>query len=416
MDACVGDSGFGVAEARLWTRLPLAQGAPGSQSVVDALSANGGCALSDDGFFWYEPQTAEFPPLAARFVRCRDSSVEAFAVARPPLPQWAHTKHSTRALLVAGSLQDDLSRAGSEEMWALARGSGIPLTWMLGNLAQLRRNRDLYQSGHRRFGDDLQIEPYDDLKAATKESLPWFRLSATIDGGGHERFIGHDARMGAHGFWGIAWNSRGVDSIADAGAPWGTYCADRSSYKRPAKSGCDFVGIEWTARDLTRAYFSGHEEAYSTDPDDLIERAGLSPAAAGAYTRAIVDAYAAAGATQPLVLMAQQEAAGAGADPLGSWTVLHALYDEARRTGMHAVTMSDAISATRAFGGHPRAVAFPYIPNLLDVYRRCSGDCAVALPRNDRLHGSQGCNDVHCGAHVAGSRLSVRTCRELELG
>ncbi|MFZ1155446.1 MAG: hypothetical protein WAN93_11130, partial [Solirubrobacteraceae bacterium] len=70
VDACVGDSGFGAAEAQLWTRLPLAQGAEGPQSVVDALSVNSGCALSDDGFFWYEPQTVEFPPVVARFVRC----------------------------------------------------------------------------------------------------------------------------------------------------------------------------------------------------------------------------------------------------------------------------------------------------------------------------------------------------------
>lgn len=378
--ACIGDSGFGASEAQLWTRLPLAQGAEGPQSVVDALSASDGCALSDDGFFWYEPQTIEFPPLVARFVRCRGPSVEAYARAQPPLPNWSRPTRSTRTLLVAGSLQDDLSRAGSEEIWALARGSGIPLTWMLGNLPQLRRNRDLYQGGHVRFGDDLQIEPYDDLMVATKSSLPWFQLSATIDGGGHERFIDHDLRMGARGFWGIAWNSRGIDSIADAGAPWGTYCADRSSYKRPARSGCDFVGIEWTARDLTRAYFSGHEETYSTDPDDLIERAGLTPGAAGVYARAIVDAYAAAGSTHPLVLMAQQEAAGAGANPLGSWAVLSALYDEARRTGMHAVTMSDAVAATRAFGGRPRAVAFPYIPNLPNVYQGALGTPPLPYP------------------------------------
>ena len=212
--ACIGDSGFGASEAQLWTRLPLAQGAEGPQSVVDALSASDGCALSDDGFFWYEPQTIEFPPLVARFVRCRGPSVEAYARAQPPLPNWSRPTRSTRTLLVAGSLQDDLSRAGSEEIWALARGSGIPLTWMLGNLPQLRRNRDLYQGGHVRFGDDLQIEPYDDLMVATKSSLPWFQLSATIDGGGHERFIDHDLRMGGPRFWGIAWNSLYAASTA----------------------------------------------------------------------------------------------------------------------------------------------------------------------------------------------------------
>ena len=258
---------------------------------------------------------------------------------------------------------------GTLEMGALARSAGIPMTWMLGNLRQLATNRAVYDLNHRLFGDDLQIEPYDDLLAATRRALPWFRLTTTIDGGGHERTIEHDLAMGASGFWGIAWNSNGIDGNADRGAPWGTYCADARSYKRPAAMGCYLVGLEWTARDLTRAYFSDHEEAYSTDPDDLLQRAMLSEPEAARYARALVDAYATAGETQPLVMMAQQESAGAGADPFGSWAVLSALYSQARRSGMKATTMSAALQQARSFGGAPRAVAFPYIAGLPNMYQ-----------------------------------------------
>src|SRR5581483_9504778 len=92
----------------------------------------------------------------------------------PPLPHWAGATGTGKGLFVAASLQDDVSRAGTLEMAALARSAGIPMTWMLGNLRQLALNADVYDLNHRRFGDDLQIEPYDDLLAATRRVLPWF--------------------------------------------------------------------------------------------------------------------------------------------------------------------------------------------------------------------------------------------------
>ncbi len=345
----------------------------GPSAVVDRIAGATGCRLSDDGWLWYEPRGAEFAPIAATRMSCspqqRSHRVTAIGVADAPLPTWAHPRGVTQALFVAGTLQDDLSRPGTREMSALARGSGIPMTWMLGNAQQLALNADVYDRGHRRYGDDLQVEPYDDLARAVRKRFPWFTLTTTIDGGGHERDVAHDQAMHARAFWGIAWNSSGVDGIADRGTPWGTYCADAQSYKRPSPSGsCALIGVEWTARDLTRSYFTSHEEAYSTDPDDLEERAGLHPLAAGAYARQIVDAYAAAGEERPLVMIAQQESAGAGADPLGTFSVLSAMYDEVRRDGMHALTMSDAVGRARGFAATPRAVAFPFIPGLPDVY------------------------------------------------
>ena len=380
IDACAGDPQLGAAAAREQPRQVLDPGVDAGSMVVDAATTAARCALSDDGLVWYVSGTRTFPPIVARYARCTAGEARFAAIADPPRPQWSIPSGRTRALFVAGTLQDEISRRGTLGMNALARATGIPLTWMLGNLEQLRLNRDVYQTGHSRFGDDLQIEPYDDLNAAAKSALPWFRLVATIDGGGHERFIEHDLRMGARAFWGIAWNSSGIDAISDAGAPWGTYCADPRSYKRPAARGCDLVGIEWTARDLTRAFFSGHEEAYSTDPDDLFERAKLTVPAASAYARQIADAYAAAGATAPLVVMAQQESAGTGADPMRSWSVLSALYDEAKRSGMRVATMTDAVAATRGFGTQPRAVAFPYLPGLPNVFQGTIGSPPVPYP------------------------------------
>src|SRR5208283_2423623 len=115
-----------------------------------------------------------------------------------------------------------------------------------------------------------------------------------------------------------------VDGTWDLGAPWGTYCADPRAYKRPDPSGdCPLLAFEWTARDLTRAYLSGREDWFSTDPDDL-RRAGFSTGAAIDYVRAVIDAYAAAGTSQPLVVVAQQESyEGAGGE---DGEILDALY------------------------------------------------------------------------------------------
>jgi hypothetical protein len=337
--------------------------APALDAVVDRVEPRAGaCRFSSDGVVWYVPRGRRFAPIVARYARCQAGALAGLDGA-PPIPDWARPHGPTHAVLVAASLQDDLSLAGTREMALLARNSGIPMSWFLGNLRQLALNGTFYDRQHRDYGDDLQIEPYDDLLAATRARLPWFRLVATIDGGGHERDIAHDRALGAHAFWGIAWNSAGTDGIADRGTPWGAYCADPTSYKRPAPDGtCSLVGLEWTARDLTRAFFSGHEEAYSTDPDDLLERAGFDRNGAAAYVRRLVDAYAAAGETTPLVLLAQQEAAGAGLDPLGTYAVLQALYDQARADGMRALTASDAVALRRRLGERPRAVAFPFLP------------------------------------------------------
>lgn len=185
--------------------------------------------------------------------------------------------------------------------------------------------------------------------------------TVSAEGGGSERNIPGLLALGESGFWGITWNSHGIDGNFDLGAPWGTYCADPSSYKRPQANGtCPLLAFEWTSRDLTRAYMSGHEEFFSTDPDDLQERAGFSTTDAMTYVQHIVDAYAAAGQSQGLVMMTQQESAE-NLNP-GDPGILQALYARAIQDGMHPETLAQANSSVRGFSALPRAVAFPYIP------------------------------------------------------
>lgn len=178
---------------------------------------------------------------------------------------------------------------------------------MVGDVRHMAYAAD-YNAFHAANGDDAQGESYANLHAAMKAKLPWYVPSVSVLAGGEERHIQRALSFGEHAFWGITWNSRGTDGTSDYGAPWGTYCADIRSYKRPQPGGgCDLLAFEWTARDLTRAYLSGREAAFSTDPDDLLQRAGFTPKTVAAYARKVVDAYAAAGETQPIVMIVQQE-------------------------------------------------------------------------------------------------------------
>jgi hypothetical protein len=78
--------------------------------------------------------------------------------------------------------------------------------------------------------------------------------------------------------------------------------------------------------------------------------------------RAIVDAYAAAGVSQPLVMMSQQEPSDEGG-PRGSSddVILGALYQQAVADGMQTMTLRQALAAAKAFSAAPRAIAFPFI-------------------------------------------------------
>jgi hypothetical protein len=230
---------------------------------------------------------------------------------------------------------------------------------MIGDIRHMAYAAD-YNAFHAANGDDAQAQFWSNLHAAMSAKLPWYVPSVSILTAGVERDVRRALSFGEHAFWGITWNSRGVDGTSDYGAPWGTYCADVHSYKRPQPDGgCNFLAFEWTARDLTRAYLTGREAAFSTDPDDLLQRGGFTPKSAAAYVRKLVDAYAAAGQTQPIVMTVQEEPIDA-VIPANA-VVMDALFDEVVRDGMHLETLGQAARDARAFSAAPRAVAFPYI-------------------------------------------------------
>lgn len=330
------------------------------QRVATALSAPAPCRASADGVVWYALEPGVFPPLRLSYLDCPQGGELADAPWIPS-PRWARPPARTQTRFVAGTLQDEYSRSGTFTMETLARAAGIPMTWMIGNLRSWHDNLDIYMRG-RAAGDDIEIEPYDDLLAAVRRNIPGFQPVASIEGAGHERYIDAALHRGSRAIWGITWNSSGIDLTVDRGAPWGAYCADAASYKRPARDGrCDLLSIEWTARDLTRAYETNHEEAYSTDPDDLQYRATLLPDEAAHYAERLMDAYAAAGEFRPLLVMAQEES-GLMGDAPGSRRILSAMYARAKRDRMGMTTMRAVVAEGAGVARLPRAVAFPYLP------------------------------------------------------
>jgi hypothetical protein len=330
-------------------------------AIVDRSSTP--CTVSFDGVLWYRVPAGPFPPIAVRFATCGLERLGRDVA--PARPRWSIPSGPTQARFIATSLQQVISVAGTSSIERTARVHHVPVSWMVGDVRHMAYAAD-YNAFHAANGDDAQGESYENLHAAMKAKLPWFVPSVSVLAGGEERHIQRALSFGEHAFWGITWNSRGTDGTSDYGAPWGTYCADVRSYKRPQPDGgCDLLAFEWTARDLTRAYLSGREAAFSTDPDDLLQRAGFTPKAAAVYAGKLVDAYAAAGETQPLVMIVQQESIDEvrPADAV----VLDALFDKAVRDGMKIQTLAQAATDARTFSAAPRAVAFPYIPGGAEV-------------------------------------------------
>lgn len=315
------------------------------------------CDVSYDGMVWYSVPTGSFSPIDVRQERCAAGALAANA--SPAIPAWAKPSGPTKAIFVATSLQEAYSLAGMQSIETAASATHTPVTWLIGNPLYFG-NSSFYDSYHQANGDDVQVEHQLPLISAAESTFSWYRPAVSAEGAGHERDVAGALALGESAFWGIAWNQSAVDGTNDVGAPWGTYCADISSYKRPAPDGsCGMLAFEWTARDLDRAYLSGHSEYFSTDPDDLQQRAGFSAGGAATYVRALVDAYAAAGQTQPLVMVSQQESA----ENLNAsdQTILTALYGQAAADGLRAETLTQAASDARTFSAAPRAIAFPYI-------------------------------------------------------
>lgn len=344
---------------------------PDTSGVID--QATTACTATVDGMISYALPAGAFSPIDTN----HRSSCSGALLAAPPIPRWAKPSASTQAVFIATSLQEVYSEAGMETIHTAAAGASVPVTWMIGD-ADYLTDVDLYQSYHTADGDDVEAEPDPSLISGMQALFSWYVPMVSVDGAGHERDVQADLARGETGFWGIAWNSHGTDDTYDLGAPWGTYCADPTSYKRPQPDGgCTLLAFEWTARDLTRAYLSDTtgqpftaEAAFSTDPDDLQQRGGFSATAAEQYVQELVDVYAAAGTTQPIVMMSQQESAE-DTNP-GDQQILAAMYARAVADGMKTETLAQADATLRSASAAPRAIAFPFIaggssfPSLLD--------------------------------------------------
>jgi hypothetical protein len=339
---------------------PVPGGSTPGGSVVDTSSQS--CSVSYDGFVWYSVPAGGFSPIDFHQSTCARSSLGTNG--SPARPAWSIPHGATQTRFVATSLQSGDSGPGMQLMEGVAAPVHVPLSWMIPAFPY-SANSPLYRTYHASNGDDIEAGSAKTLIDSLKNTFPWYVPSVSVEGAGHERNIAGLLALGEHAFWGITWNSHGIDRTYDYGAPWGSYCADPASYKRPDPNGtCGLLAFEWTARDLTRAYLSGHEEYFSTDPDDLLVRAQFGQSGAQAYVRALADAYAAAGETQPIVMMSQQESTGnTGPDT----AVLQALYQEAAADGMKVETLAAASVDARTFSAAPRAIAFPYIPGGIAV-------------------------------------------------
>ena len=329
--------------------------APANGTVVDQSVFP--CTVSYDGVIWYQVPAGGFPPIDVRFSQCDFRSLGRNL--SPERPQWSIPLGRTQTRFVFTALDEMISMKGVRNIERTAAAHHVPVSWMVGDIRHMAYAAD-YNAFHRDNGDDAQAQFWPNLHAAMSAKLPWYVPSVSILTAGVERDVQRALSFNEHAFWGITWNSRGTDGTSDLGAPWGAYCADVHSYKRPQPDGgCSFLAFEWTARDLTRAYLSGREAAFSTDPDDLLRRGGFTPKSAAAYVRKLVDAYAAAGEIQPVVMTVQEEPNDAVI--AANAVVMDALFDQAVRDGMKPETLRQAARDARTFSAAPRAIAFPYI-------------------------------------------------------
>lgn len=391
LSACAGHSGGGI--------LPLTGGSSGV-GVFDSSTAQ--CAVSADGFIWYTVPAGSFAPIDVKREQCPVSALQ--SKASPSIPAWATPSGTTQTIFVATSLQEKLSPSGMQMLEGVAQNHHVPETWMVGSDGYLLDPAP-YNADHSGNGDDVETERGQVTLAQTE--LSWYKPLVSVEIGGRnhgERDPVAAMALGENAFWGMTWNNQGTDELQDYGAPWGTYCADVTSFKRPSPDGsCALLAFEWTARDLTRAYLGGvgEEAAFSTDPDDLQQRAGFSTQGAEQYIARLADAYAAAGESQPLVMVSQQETAEMVNG--GDSQIMDALYARAVADGMKIETLAQASVDARVFSAQPRAVAFPFIAGGKNVASPMLGG-ATLYPATIDYHDSASAM-TFIGGHTLPSRV-----------
>ncbi len=101
-----------------------------------------------------------------------------------------------------------------------------------------------------------------------KEILPWADIQVVGTGYRSNSLVQVLNDLGILGMWGSCPFQIGTDGITDFGAPWGQWYVYPQNFKRPKRFLGKVINLEWTCRDLNKAFHYAQPEAYSTDPND----------------------------------------------------------------------------------------------------------------------------------------------------
>ena len=276
--------------------------------------------------------------------------------------------------------------AGIRRTAEVAHANGVPVTWLV-NARSAAEAKEVFTQYHEKYGDDVALMlpgndaetrraggdkawfrslTYPQMKtlletesAAIKRSLPWAELE--IVGGSHRTNIMVRAAedLGFKALWGHCWEQAYTDDISDRGTPWGYYYVSRDCYKAPASYPGGLVAIEWTVRDLDKAFRTGKPETYSTDPNDVMRaRPQLCDHRQIDYWKRLVGEYQANARWNAIVpLMVQQEAhemensekvrVYSPQDIDNAANMLDELFKHVRSTGAAIVPAAKAVAAYR---------------------------------------------------------------------
>ncbi|MEX2719342.1 MAG: hypothetical protein Q6353_019435 [Candidatus Sigynarchaeum springense] len=168
----------------------------------------------------------------------------------------------------------------------------IPVTWLVTPKSALIE-RELLTNFNQKFRDQvgymlnvdnhsmnrhtdlLKPERKKDLEAHVareiaeiKEILPWADIQVVGTGYRSNSLVQVLGDLNILGMWGSCPFQIGTDHITDFGAPWGQWYVNPQNYKCPKKFLGKVINLEWTCRDLNKAFHYVQPEAYSTDPND----------------------------------------------------------------------------------------------------------------------------------------------------
>ena len=197
---------------------------------------------------------------------------------------------------------DLTSLKGMRRLADVLHPHGVKITWLVSK-ASAEAMKEQLTEWYEEYGDDVGISVSSsgvadaDLLAVAKKArqdvkaiLPW--TNAEIAAGAHQdaRLIPVLEEAGFTGLWGFCWEQIEVDGITDRGCPWGFYYVDPTCRTAPNTGKFGLLGMEWTARDLLKAFHSGNPCIYSTDVND-VSRGGICSWDDVEYLRGMFDNY-----------------------------------------------------------------------------------------------------------------------------